>query len=233
MLHRFNFLGKLMKLACVLVAGALVASCQTNTPKITTDTATQQQALSSLNVFSVSGGLGVWTDKESISTRITWQQIMDDFNLAIKLPAGLNTVNVSRTAGLATIRNGSAEPVSGSSAGVLMQQALGLGIAVPIDQMALWIKGVPGSSAEAIKFDSEGRLASMEYTDEQRTRWRAKILQYTVHENVYVPATILATGGPYTVRLTLKNWSKPDPSELQSKVVQPSASKGRLKVPGR
>jgi len=210
----------------------LLGACN-SAPKLAIDSDTQQRTVQELNAFNVTGGLGVWTDEESISTRIQWQQVADDFDLTIRLPAGLRTVQVTRKDGLASVRNGSTQPVVGYSAGVLMQQALGLGIAVPIEQMALWIKGVPGDAASEVKYDDLGRLASMEYRDDQRTRWRAKILKYTTHENVYVPATILATGGPYTVRLTLKNWSKPSVLDQQVTVPEPQPSKGRLTVPGR
>lgn len=218
-----------LTLTAIFTALIVLGACQT-APKTNVDPGVQQEALRTLNAFSVTGGLGVWTDEESISTRIEWKQIADDFDLLIRLPAGLNTVQVTRQGEVATVRNGSTEPVIGRSAGRLMQQALGLGVAVPIEQMALWIKGVPGNSAESVQYDNQGRLASMDYVDAQNTRWQAKVLKYTTHQDVFVPATILATGGPYTVRLTLKNWSPFQATEIQ---VSPTKSTGRLKVPGR
>ena len=214
----------------LLAALLLLAACQTPTT-IPADPLVQQRSLKSLEAFKVTGGLGVWTDEESISTRIQWQQLAQDFDVLVQLPAGLSTVRVTQKNGQATVQNGAAMPVSGRSASRLLQQALGLGVAVPIEQMSLWIKGLPGEQAEGVTYDQQGRLASMEYVDEQNTRWRAKVLKYTIFKNTYVPANILATGGPYTVRLVLKKWS----SELSSVLPESKSenSKGRLKVPGR
>jgi len=183
------------------------------------------------NAFQVTGGLGVWTDEESISARVVWQQMAEDFDVLISLPAGLRTLRVTLIDGQASLRNGSSAPTFGPSASRLLQQALGLGVAVPIEQMSLWIKGVPGEQAEKVQYDEQGRLASMEYVDAENTRWRAKILKYTTFKNTYVPATVLATGGPYNVRLVLKNWN----SELKPfvEVKGTGRAAGRLQVPGR
>jgi len=214
----------------VLATLVLLSACQT-VPKLDTDPASQKQAARSLSAFRVTGGLGVWTDEESISTRIDWQQLAEDFDILIKLPAGLSEVRVTQKNGQAVVRNGGAEPMVGRSASRLLQQALGLGVAVPIEQMAFWIKGVPGEQAQKVKYDDQGRLSSMDYVDAQNTRWRAKVLKYTTFENTYLPAIILATGGPYNVRLVLKKWS----SELGSTITETATGrpKGRLKVPGR
>lgn len=214
----------------LLAALVLLAGCET-APRLDIDASAQKLAARGLNSFRVSGGLGVWTDAESLSTRVVWQQMADDFDILIRLPAGLSTVRVTRKNGQAVLRNGSSQPVVGQSASRLMQQALRLDVAVPIEQMSLWIKGVPGEQAEEVQYDDQGRLTSMVYLDAQNTRWRAKILKYTAFKNTYVPATILATGGPYTVRLVLKDWS----SELDTlvSVSETGSSAERLKVPGR
>lgn len=216
-----------------LIALLFLGACQSNQSPEVTSPEYQQRALENLRAFAVTGGLGVWTDTESISTRIEWKQLADDFDVMIRLPAGLSTVRVRRNGGMASVQNGSTEPAIGRSAGVLLQQALGLGIAVPIEQMSVWIKGQPGRAAESVQYDNSGRLESMNYRDEQGTQWRAKVLKYTVHEGVYVPSIILATGGPYTVRLNLKTWDSLEKLDLIEVLPEVTESRGRLKVPGR
>lgn len=208
----------------------LLAGCET-APRLDIDPNAQKQAVKVLDSYRVTGGLGVWTDEESISTRVAWQQMAENFDILIRLPAGLSSVRVTRQNGQAVLRNGSAKPVFGQSASRLLKQALGLGVAVPIEQMSLWIKGVPGDKAEKVKYDEQGRLASMEYIDAQRTRWRARILKYTTFNQHYVPAIILAKGGRYNVRLVLKKWS----TELDTMVAEEELKRPaeRLKVPGR
>ncbi len=218
--------------SCYFLLAAIVtlAGCET-VPRLNIDPGTQKQAAKGLDTFRVTGGLGVWTDEESISTRVVWQQMAEDFDVYIRLPAGLSSVRITQKNRQAVLRNGSAEPVSGQSASELMQQALGLGVAVPVEQMSLWIKGVPGEQAEKVQYDEQGRLVSMDYVDAQNTRWRAKILKYTTFNNTYVPATILATGGPYNVRLVLKEWSTDLDNIVAIKGAESSGE--RLRVPSR
>jgi len=168
-----------------LVTLLLLGACVT-TPKIDIEPEAQQQAARQLDTFRVTGGLGVWTEEESISTRIQWDQSVDDFDILIELPAGLSSVQVTQKDNQAMVRNGGAAPEFGNSASRLLQQALGLGVAVPIEQMSLWIKGVPGDQAKNVKYDAQGRLASMEYVDAQSTRWRAKVLKYTTLVRTWV-----------------------------------------------
>lgn len=218
-----------------VVVMLLLSACGSPPLKVTDDPAARQIALEKLQSFKVSGGLGVWTEKESISTRIDWQQNGQNFDVLVELPAGISSVRVSQKDSRAEVRRAGAEPVYGSSAAVLLQQALGLGVAVPVGQMSLWMRGLPGEQAESVKYDSQNRLASMDYRDSQSTLWRAKVLKYTVFDNVYVPALITATGGPYNVRLVLKDWSKGSPNVTSSTIpaTEQGSNTGRLKVPGR
>lgn len=218
-----------------LASAVLLSACATPSGPVNPDPVARQAALERLTAFRVTGGLGVWTDSESISTRLDWRQSDQDFDILIRLPAGLSQVRVSQKGALATVQRGRAAPESGQSASRLLQQALGLGVAVPIEQMSLWIRGLPGEGAESVTYDDKNRLASLDYRDSQGTLWRAKISKYTAFDGVYVPATIIATGGPYNVRLLLKKWSKAKSEETaEPKVaVQTGSSGGRLKVPGR
>lgn len=196
-------------------------------------------ALENLNRFRVTGGLGVWTEKESIATRIDWRQFnRDDFDVLVRLPAGISSARVAKKQGMASVQIGGAEPVQGESAAQLLQQSLGLGVAVPLEQLSLWLKGLPGEQAESVTYDEQNRLLTMSYRDTQGTLWRAKVLKYTNFENLQVPALIIASGGPYNLRLLLKQWSAlPKDGDLSSEQVEsvttPQEGSGRLKVPGR
>jgi len=219
----------------LLVVVLLLSACGTPPLKVSEDPESRRIALERLNEFKVSGGLGVWTAEESISTRIDWQQSGQDFDILVRLPAGLSSVRVSQKDRVAMVQRGGTDPVTGSSAAVLLQQALGLGVAVPIEQMSLWMRGLPGERAESVQYDDQNRLAAMNYRDSQSTLWRAKVLKYSVFDNIHVPAIITATGGPYNIRLVLKEWSRvpSDDTALIKPATQVGGSNGRLKVPGR
>lgn len=196
-------------------------------------------ALENLTAFRVMGGLGIWTEKESIATRVDWRQLnTNDFNVLVRLPAGISSARVVKQSGVSSVQIGSAEPVKGESASQLLQQSLGLSVAVPLEQLSLWIKGLPGDQAELVTYDEQNRLLTMSYRDTEGTLWRAKVLKYTSFEKLQVPALIIAKGGPYNLRLILKQWSAlPADSNLSLATEQsstpPKKASSRLKVPGR
>jgi len=220
-----------LRLAVVLLLGLGLSACQT-APEIKPDAAAEKAALAQLQEFRVKGGLGVWTETESISTRVDWQQSNQDFNILVSLPAGLSSVRLIQQGDQASVQRAGAEPVAGASASRLLQEVLGLKVPVPLDQMAFWIRGLPGSSAEGVVYDEAGRLKSLAYIDADGTTWRAKILKRTRFNDLSLPATISATGGPYNVRLVMKDWSQSSGDEAVSSTGS-SNKPGRLKVPGR
>jgi len=158
------------RLCCCAGIAFLLASCATPAPiesSKETDDSRQlvlenQQALRAIDQFSVNGGLGVWTDDQSISTRIDWRQQGQDFNVLVEAPAGLASMRLTQVGGVASIQRGQQAPVEGRDAGGLLQQALGLEARIPIEEVALWIRGLPGSASDTT-FDQNGRLISMVY----------------------------------------------------------------------
>jgi len=219
----------------VLIAVMLLTACVGNQPlQVNEDPEARLAALQRLNAFRVTGGLSAWTDKESIASRLEWDQLGNDFDILLSLPANIRTVRITQQGGFAELRNGGSPPVRGPSAAQLLEEALGLGIAIPIEQMALWIKGLPGEGSQNVIYDKQRRLKSMEYRDSQSTLWRTQILRYSVFQNVYVPSIIVANGGPFNIRLVLRNWSAKAPTSLAGQGTgNTTGGSTRLQVPGR
>jgi len=234
MLQNYRF-----RLCCCAGFALLLASCVTpipNDPSTVLDETSQlvlqnQQALRALDQFKVTGGLGVWTDEQSISTRIDWRQLGQDYNVFVEAPGGLASMRIMQVDGIASIQRGQQTPTIGRDAGTLLQQALGLNAKIPIEEVALWIRGLPGSASNTT-FDKNGRLQSMVYRDTAGVTWRAKVLDYTNFEQNAVPSLISATGGLYNLRIVLKSWKMHTPDQTGNSSSKPT-QKPRLSVPGR
>jgi len=205
----------------VLTLAALLASCAA--PKVS------QNPVSSatLTHFKVSGGLGIWTDEENISTRMQWQQRADDFTFNLTAPLGAASIKVDQLDNLTTVTRGNSVVASSSDPGVALQQALGLTIPVPVAQIAQWLKGQPGD-ADSSKLNEAGLLQSMRYTDQSGTRWNAVIRKRQLFQDAQVPALITATGGPYNVRIVLNRWQTLKPVEDE---LPPTKKPKRLVIP--
>lgn len=191
----------------------------------------RDEALLALQDFHVQGGLGVWTDEESFSGRIDWLQQSGDLDITLTAPLGFASLRLRRVDGQASLQRGKAAPLLGSSAGSLLQAALGLNLPLPLDQLSYWLRGLPGQATDVHYADS-GWLQSLKYRDAEGTRWRVRVLRYTTLETLQLPALITAKGGPYNVRLALANWQK-DAVPASENGDDKSPGPERLAIPGR
>jgi len=179
--------------------------------------------------WSVSGGIGIWTDAENITASMQWQQQSNNLDVTLSAPLGLGIIRVVETAAGAQLQRG-ATRLNGPDASRLVQRALQLSVPVPLHELSAWMRGLPGT-ADEVAYDEKGRLAAIRYIDDAGVLWRANVRRYTQAADVSVPALITAKGGPYNVRLVLKRWNF---SPIESDVL-PSTndSPKRLVIPDR
>ncbi len=182
-----------------------------------------------LSHFAVSGGLGIWTAEQNISSRMRWQQQGEDFFFNLTAPLGMASIKLDHQEQTTTVSRGDVVVARSADPGVALQQALGLTIPVPVDQIAQWLKGQPGSANDT-EYDDAGLLRSLRYIDQTGTRWDAVVRNRTSFQGARVPALITATGGPYQVRIVLKDWQAIDEKQ-QSESVE--TTKKRLSIPAQ
>ena len=226
-------------LLAALILPLMLGACQSMEQPAGQDLAPGEEAIKVLadrheaqvnarDTFEVSGGLGIWTDDESLSARITWLQAPETLHLKLEGPLGFGTMQLEDAAGLATLSRGGQTIAQGGNADTVLQQGLGLAAPVPVHELASWIRGLPGN-ASRVKRDAQGKLSSLQFTDEQGTYWQARFRRYTDWEGVPVPSLITASGGPYSVRVLLKNWGY----ATTTVVPETPESNNRLPIPGR
>lgn len=188
----------------------------------------REARLSEIDTFTLSGALGIWTDQESISAKINWQQAQDTLLLKITGPLGLGDMTLQDNGRSVTLDRGNQLLASGVSADLVLQDALALSAPVPLEQIRLWVKGLPGNANSVVR-DAQGKLSSLRFKDKQGTGWQARFLRYTPIDEVLLPSLITASGGPYSMRLRLKNWQLVPTSVVPEK---PESNK-RLAIPSR
>ena len=219
------------KTAAVVAMMLLWLSGCSVTPDVqnsTVDIEARQQQLEALDEFGFRGSLGIWTDDQNLSARIRWQQSSDELAVQLSGPGGISNMTLSDSASGATLQRGGAIVASGDSADNVLQRGLGLSSPVPLLQLQRWVKGLPGN-ARSIARDQQGKLSSLRFMDEQGTAWEARFLRYVTVDGISLPALVTATGGPYSLRLVLKEWQLSE----QTAVPQATKSNTRLAIPGR
>ena len=207
---------------------SMLTACVTPQARVVLDPEVRQQRLEALQAFSFSGGLGIWTDEQSVSARISWLQVDDQLDVSLAGPLGIGNAKLDSKSGSAVLSRGGRVVAQGPSVDRVLQQGLGLQAPVPLEQLQDWVRGLPGN-AKSIVRDEQSKLSSLRFTDEHGTRWQARFLRYSDLDGLEVPSLIVASGGPYSVRLVLKNWQKVTdlvvPEKLQSNT--------RLAIPSR
>ena len=188
----------------------------------------REAALHARNTFQVGGGLGIWTDTESISARLNWQQNPGGLNLTLAGPLGMGTLLLTDDGDLVTLNRGDKTVAQGQVADTVLQQGLGLAAPVPVNELGFWIRGLPGNATAVVR-DEQGKLSSLRYIDKQGTHWQARFLRYVAWDGMDVPSLITASGGPYSVRLRLKNWQHAAITIIPAR----PESNNRLPIPGR
>lgn len=218
----------------LMIAWLLLSSCAgkaiNELPDELAEISVQQREaqLNALSAFEFRGGLGIWTDEQSISARVHWVQAPDTLTLHLSGPLGIGDFRLDKDSLSARLTRGQTPIATGESADAVLQRGLGLSAPVPLEELQQWVRGLPGNASSLIR-DDEGKLSSVRYRDASGTGWQARFLRYSRVDNVMLPSLITASGGPYSVRLLLKNWQTDTPSivpELQQ-------SNNRLPIPSR
>ncbi len=193
-------------------------------------------ALQERTDWSVRGSLGISTDpgssvpRQNINASVFWaQNHNNDLEVVLRGPLGIGEIVLQGSNQGASLRRGNST-ATGRDPSLLVQQSLGLAVPVPLDELSSWMRGLPGTATE-LTYDTMGRLLSLVYTDATDVTWRARILRYTRSDALQVPSLITAEGGPYNVRLVLKEW-KLVPADPIDYPVE-NIPKGRLIIPGR
>ena len=210
-----------MRSLLILGLASLLVSC------VTPPLSQNPVSSATLTHFEVSGGLGIWTDEENISTRMRWQQRADDFSFDLTAPLGMASLKVDQQENRTTVTRGNAVVARSSDPGIALQQALGLSVPVPVSQIAQWLKGQPGD-ADSTKFNKAGLLQSLRYTDQSGISWNAVIRKRKLFQDSQVPALITATGGSYNVRIVLNQWKTLEAESAESTPTKPPQ---RLVIP--
>ncbi len=217
--------------------------CQTNSalagnPQSAAQTVSNAQRVAAATdaaPWDVQASLGIWTEqtsttaKQNITASMQWAETQQQRNITLRGPLGVGELLLTEGTDSARLQRGTSV-LTGRDGSRLVQQALNLVVPVPLDELSSWIRGLPGAATK-VTYDDDGRVQSLRYADEAGVPWQAVVQRYTKAGDVELPTLITAKGGPYNVRLVLRDWQLGDP-DID---IKPSINdqKGRLNIPGK
>lgn len=190
--------------ACCLL-GLLVTGCASKPePSISRPlpATEREQALDAMTEFKVVAALGVKAPGENVSGTLNWQQRGEYYEASMTNFLGLSVFELQTHAGGATVQvNG--ETHQAMSAGALLDYLSGWSL--PIEEMQLWLKGLPGPSSENLRRDGMGRLISFTLTDSRLQQWQVSYSDF-FPDAKSLPRKMQLQSGETRLKLVIREW---------------------------
>ena len=163
----------------------------------------REQRIMALQQFELQASLGIKTPQDSISGNLHWQQLNAvDYKAQLRSGIGISLFELRQnsTGSAIKIRGDTYTAVDTSS--LLLQLA---GWSIPLQDMPLWLRGLPGSRGRNIVRDEYGRVTAFMLTDSTGIVWQ---LQYQSFfpDSLALPKRLLLSSSDTQIKLVIRNW---------------------------
>ncbi len=153
--------------------------------------------------YSNRGQLGYISDKERFSSRFEWQY-NNPRSYTLKLYSTISTTSMEiqmHNAGI-TIADNKGNRRSESDAKMLLREIIGMD--VPLEKLAYWLKGQPDENAD-YKVGENHYLSSFSYAVDG-SLWTADYLDFHHTQTPALPKDILLKNQDQTLKIRVDNW---------------------------
>jgi len=163
----------------------------------------REQQILAMQQFSLQASVGIKTPEESLSGNLHWQQQdAATYNARLSNFIGISLFELSET------EQGSAITVKGETYRAVDTSTLLLqlsGWSMPLHDMPLWLRGLPGSKSRDIERDEFGRVTAFNLTDSTGIVWR---LQYQAFfpDSLALPKRMLLQSSDTQIKLVIRSW---------------------------
>lgn len=206
---------KLKQLFPILLSAFILTGCAldidenrpTDVKTISKSDRTWQQHLAQLKRithYATTGQLGYISPTERFSSRFEWQY-QNANNYTLKLYSTISSSSLvlqMHNAGM-TISDNKGNQCSERDAKMLVREIVGM--EVPLDQLATWLKGQPDERAD-YQVGENHYLASFSYPVDGVT-WSADYLVYHQNQTPALPKDILLKNANQTLKIRVDNWA--------------------------
>lgn len=183
-----------------------LTACATQAPQPTPTlavprAATEHQArLKTIQSFSLSGRLGVVTQKQGFSGGISWQHQALNDAIQVFSPLGGKIADISKTPQQVTLTDQKGNRVTASDAESLTETTLGWRL--PLKGLSDWALGRPTDSPIlANAWDANGRLIML-----KQDGWDIEFPGYHLVNDIALPSKIYLKSEKVNLKLIVENW---------------------------
>lgn len=193
-------------LALVAVAVLSTACSSTRTLPGTSPVLPQserQQQLSTMHRFTVQASVGIKSPVETVSGNLRWQQQDSDaYQARLANMLGISLFELTASSELTELLVRGERYQAADASSLLWQLA---GWSIPLHDMALWLRGLPGDSATELQYDTAGRLVSFNLTDSTGIRWQLSYRSF-FDDALSLPKQLQLQSADTQVRVVIRSW---------------------------
>jgi outer membrane lipoprotein LolB len=162
--------------------------------------------------WQTKGKLGVKVPNDGGNASIRWQQQPGQYQIDLAGPLGMGKMIINGYQNKVTLNKGGNTPQTAKSAEELL--AKNLGWAIPVTQLAYWVRGIPAPKTKPshFSFNEQGLLSELEQAGWTITYGdyltvNALTANYTQAENLSLPGRIHAQYKDIELTLILREWT--------------------------
>ena len=163
----------------------------------------REQMLAHADRWTLSGRLGVSSDRDGGSGSFRWVQDGERYEFELRGPLASKSFRLSGGPYGALLEGLDGGPVRGPDAEALMRRALGWD--VPLRDLRAWVLGLRADTGPAELSFGTNRLPSLLRQD----GWVVDYRQWDTNRQPPLPTKVFAQRPPYKVKLSIDTWQFP------------------------
>ncbi|WP_407332458.1 lipoprotein insertase outer membrane protein LolB [Enterovibrio sp. 27052020O] len=201
-------MSRTIRLALTFMLGFLALSGCSSVPAPSTEWQTHQDTLTEIKNFTAKGKVALISPEQRVSANFLWQQKDDELSLRLTNFLGTTLFTLDATPNMAILVDNEGQRYVGRDAASLLQKLTG--IALPVDDMTQWIKGLPTEQND-FTLGADNRLAflSENKADTNQPGWQLEYSAYDANTNSLLPAKIKMNQNVQKVNLVISEWIYP------------------------
>ena len=162
----------------------------------------REQQLAAMQQFSLQASVGVKSPAESISGNLRWQQQSKTQYSARLSNLGISLFELTQDSNGSEIRIKGESYRAADTSTLLLQLS---GWSMPLQDMPLWLRGLPGTNGRAIKRDEFGRIVAFNLTDSTGIIWQLEYQSF-FSDSLALPKRIVLSSSDSQIKVVVRSW---------------------------
>lgn len=165
--------------------------------------AQREQQLNAMQQFTLQAAMNVKSPAESLTGSLRWQQrSAETYQARLANMLGISLFELRQAQGITELQVRGERYQAADPSSLLWQLA---GWSIPLHDMALWLRGLPGDTATEQQYDNAGRLVRFTLIDSTGIRWQLSYQSF-FNDPLALPRVLQLQSEDTQIRLVIRSW---------------------------